>query len=289
MAFDFLFIYFAKRITEYFNKNPRVIFLYALNPLSMMEITGNLHLEGVMIALFAGSIYFLIKKQYVIAGALLSLSVGTKLLSLLVLPLLVIFIWRKYNPPKRYKPLIMLLASFVLVLSIQLLPFFSWSFINNFSESVGLWFGKFEFNASIFYIVRWVGYQVYGYNIIQSYGFYMPMLSIAFFILIMLRMKASIISVLESFLWMLTFYFLLSTTIHPWYILFPLALSVFTKFRYGMLWSFLVFLSYHAYSSEEFHEIYAIIFLEYAVLITVMLYEFRDRILSFRFSRKPKP
>jgi alpha-1,6-mannosyltransferase len=67
---------------------------------------------------------------------------------------------------------------------------------------------------------------------------------------------------------------LLSTTVHPWYVATPLLLSVFTKYKFPLVWSFMVFLSYAAYSDEGFSENLALVAIEYSAVIAVALWEF---------------
>jgi len=282
--FDLLLIVYARKILNYLSFNKDLIFLYVLNPLCILETTGNLHLEGVMISLFVISIYFLIKNKIVLSALFLGLSIGTKLLSLIALPLIIVYLFKHYKL-KWLKPIFLFLVSVAFILILQFIPFFNYSFINNFYESIGLWFVKFEFNASIYYLIRWLGFQIYGYNIIQTYGVVMPILTIVLFLIFILKTK-SLKSVLENFLWMLTIYFLLSTTVHPWYILFPLSLSVILNYRFGLLWSILGFLSYHAYASDVFKEDYTIIALEYILLLGFIFFEiFREK-CPFKISKR---
>jgi hypothetical protein len=273
IGFDLLFIYAARKLLIHFKANPKRLFWYSLNPLCILEITGNLHLEGVMISLFVVGFYLLLKQKHLQSAALISLSVGTKLLSVLSIPLILRYLFQKNTSPKNYKSMFSFGVWFLVVLSLQFIYFFNSEFISNFSTTIGLWFGKFEFNASIFYLLRWVGFQTYGYNIIQSYGFWMPVVSILFFMILIFQSKTTPLKVMLNFLWMLTVYFLLSTTVHPWYILFPLALSVFTKYNYVILWSFLALLSYSAYRNEQFNESSSILFLEYGGLLVFILFE----------------
>lgn len=286
IIFDLLFIYFAKKILLYLNISPLLLFLYALNPLCILEISANLHLEGVMISLFFGSIYSLLKRKYLLCGVLLSLSVGTKLLSIIALPLILIFIWKKNTSPLKYKFSAHFSIGFAAVFVLQFLPFFSLSFINNFSESISLWFGKFEFNASIYYVVRWFGFQIYGYNIIGTYGLIMPIITSIVFIFFIFSTKPHLGSLLENFLWMLSIYFLLSTTVHPWYILFPLALNVFSKYRFPVVWALAVFLSYHAYAEDIFEESLSLIIMQYLLVFGAIFYELWTKQSLFRISKK---
>jgi len=278
IGFDLVFIFFARKILIHFNKNPRVLFWYALSPLCILEITGNLHLEGVMIALFVACIFALLKQRYLLSGILLSLSVGTKLLSIIAIPLILVFLWRKTKGYKKYLQIGGFMTGFSVVLVLQLLPFLDNTFFENYTQTIALWFGKFEFNASIYYLVRAIGFKVYGYNIIQTYGAIMPWVTILFFLFFIYQTKAKTGSILTNFMWMLSVYFLLSTTVHPWYILFPLALSVFTNYKFVYLWSFLVFLSYSAYRNTYIEESLFILFLEYILVLLYAGYElFKNR------------
>ena len=68
-------------------------------------------------------------------------------------------------------------------------------------------------------------------------------------------------------------YLLLSTTVHPWYLAIPLFLSVFTRFRFMLIWSLLVILSYSAYSNAQYDENLWLVALEYISVIGYFLYE----------------
>ena len=273
IGFDILFVFFSKRILKLFNKNPKQLFWYILNPLCILEITLNLHLEGVMIALFITGFYFLLKHKVIISSFFISLSITTKLLSLVFLPVLAKYIFKKYVLPNNVKQIVSYGFWILAFIILQCSFFYNSTFINNFSETVGLWFGKFEFNASIFYVVRWLGYQFYGWNIIETYSKFIPLMSILCFMMIIYKNKAKGKSMLNAFMWMLTIYFLLSTTVHPWYILFPLALGVFTKYNYTYVWSFLVFFSYAAYRNVVFNESLFIIAVYYSILLMTIAYE----------------
>ena len=157
---------------------------------------------------------------------------------------------------------------------ISFLPFYSAEVISNFMNSVGLWFGKFEFNASIYYIIRWIGFQVKGYNIIETVGKILPLMTILVILgLTFFRKYQNTKQLLTNMLFAVTAYLLLSTTVHPWYLAIPLMLSIFTNFRYMIIWTAVVMLSYYTYSNPAFQENLWLITLEYLVLFGFLIKE----------------
>ena len=143
-----------------------------------------------------------------------------------------------------------------------------------------LYFQKFEFNASIYYLVRWAGYQIYGYNIIATAGLIMGVVvCVLILLLAYFEKRSDMISLPVLMLFSLSIYFMFATVVHPWYIATLVFLSVFTKYRYAIAWSFLVILSYSAYQTETYTENYLLIAIEYGLVFGWMLYEIRQ---SFR-------
>jgi alpha-1,6-mannosyltransferase len=71
----------------------------------------------------------------------------------------------------------------------------------------------------------------------------------------------------------LTLYWLLSTTVHPWYITSLVAASVFTPFRYPLVWSGVIVLSYSAYQTTAYTENLWLTGLEYSLVVGMGLYE----------------
>ena len=67
------------------------------------------------------------------------------------------------------KNLLYFLLCFLILLGL-IFPLLNGVFVQNFGDSIGLYFQKFEFNASVYYLLRWVGYQTKGYNLIATIG-----------------------------------------------------------------------------------------------------------------------
>ena len=253
---------------------------YFLNPLVIIELTGNLHFEGLMVMCLLISIYLLLKKKWIWAAVLFGLSVSVKLLPLVLLPLFFHY-FRKQERLNIYKLIAFYGITFLTVV-ITFLPFFSVELIQNFGDSVALWFNKFEFNASIYYLIRWIGFQTVGWNIIGVAGKILPIvilvtiLGFSFF-----RNNNSEKTLFVSMLSALSIYFLLSTTVHPWYVVTPLAISIFTHYKYLLVWSFTMILSYSAYGINGFNEQLWLVGLEYVLVVLSFVFSEKLRRISF--------
>ena len=258
--------HYGRKILRYLNQNPKKILLYFLNPLVIIELTGNLHFEGVMLFLFTVGIYFFFKEKIVVAALFIALSISTKLLTLLLLP----FFFHQLGLKKSS-------YFYSVVLSIALLtflPFYSPELVSNYSKTIGLWFTNFEFNASIYYIIREIGFYVKGYNIIQTIGKFTPFVTLLVFLYFAIFKKnKSAIHLFSNALFALSIYFFISTTVHPWYIINVVFLSLFTRFKFPISWSYLVILSYFAYSNTPFKENYILLLIEYGLVFTILFYE----------------
>lgn len=272
---DVVTFIFLRKLLQQLKLPKYQAFWYFLNPLVIIELTGNLHFEGLMVMFLLTSIYLLLKKKWIWAAVLFGLSVSVKLLPLVLLPLFFHY-FRKQERLNIYKLIAFYGITFLTVL-ITFLPFFSVELIQNFGDSVALWFNKFEFNASIYYLIRWIGFQTVGWNIIGVAGKILPIvilvtiLGFSFF-----RNNNSEKTLFVSMLSALSIYFLLSTTVHPWYVVTPLAISIFTHYKYLLVWSFTMILSYSAYGINGFNEQLWLVGLEYVLVFGFLMYEFNS-------------
>lgn len=260
-------LYFGRKILAQLNLPAYNIFWYFLNPLIIIELTGNLHFEGLMLLFLVISVYLLLKNSWWLSAIAFAGAVLTKLIPLLFLPVFFKFLgWKKA------------IGYYCIVGIITLgffVPFTNSTLINNYSDTIGLWFTNFEFNASIYYIVRKIGYTITGYNIIQTIGKILPLLTlISVFAVSMFRNNNQSKQLLISMVLAFTVYLLFSTTVHPWYLATLVILSVFTSLRFGIVWSVTVILSYFAYSNPDFKESLWLISLEYFVMMGYLIYEF---------------
>eukprot|EP01093_Parvamoeba_rugata_P019433 TRINITY_DN873_c0_g1_i3.p1 TRINITY_DN873_c0_g1~~TRINITY_DN873_c0_g1_i3.p1 ORF type:complete len:427 (-),score=50.89 TRINITY_DN873_c0_g1_i3:23-1303(-) len=278
IAADLGTLYFGKKLLERLKLPSSRIFWYILNPFIIIELTGNLHFEGVMIFFFIWSLYLLLSGKWKWAAVVLACSISVKLIPLMLLPLF--FGWftsntiDKQNNTLGFIKLITFYAIVGATTLLLFLPFFSMEFLNNYSKTVGLWFGNFEFNASVYYLARAIGYAITGYNEIAIIGKILPLISV--FIILgftFFKKNTNLPNLITSMLLVLTLYFFLSTTVHPWYIATLIILSVFTNYKFPLVWSLVIVLSYLAYSNTNNSENLWVIALEYSIVISVFVGE----------------
>lgn len=259
-------LYFGKKLLQKLNIPIHHIFLYILNPFVIIELTGNLHFEGVMIFFLIWTIYLLHLNKWKLAALALACSISIKLIPLIFLPLL-------FKNLHWKKSIIFYMIVFAAA-ALTFLPFVTIEFINNYYETVGLWFQRFEFNASLYYIARAIGYTFRGYNEIAIIGKFIPILVVLFVLAItFVRRNKSTIDLISSMLFVLSFYYFTATTVHPWYVATLLILSVFTKYKFPLVWSFVGILSYLAYTNADNTENLWIISLEYAIIYSVLFWD----------------
>ena len=297
---DIGILYFGKKILEKLNLPIKNIFWYILNPFIIIELTGNLHFESVMIFFLIWALYNIQNHRWIFAAILIACSISVKLIPLLFLPLFYQWFVKKTNQTsekkehislkeKQYsllnkklpsiRSLSKLVAFYIIILAttfLFFLPFYSSELITNYSKSVGLWFKTFEYNASFYYIFREIGYLFRGYNEINIIGKITPILTILFIgILTFFRKNKTAIQLITALLFSLSFYYFIATTVHPWYLATLIILSVFTKYKFPIIWSFVIILSYQAYANNPWNENLWYVFIEYLVVFSYLIYEIK--------------
>jgi len=240
--------------------------VYALNPLVIVELTGNLHFEAVTLFFVLLALRWLNRPWpqssfFATSAIALGLGASVKLIPLIFLPLFIGRIgWRKG---------VLYTAIVGSVMVGLFLPFLSKDLLLNMGKSLDLYFQKFEFNASIYYLLRQLGYWMTGYNLIQLLGPFLSLMTFSTVLWLMFQKR----SLAEKMLLALSTYFFLATTVHPWYITTLVALGALSKRLYPVAWSLLLPLTYLAYATQPYQENLRVVGLEYILVFGVFVYE----------------
>lgn len=252
-------IIYLRKILHKLKLSQSNILLYALNPLLIVELSGNLHFEGMMLCCVVIAIYWLISHRWAGAAIWLAMAVSIKLIPLILLPLLI----------KRLGVVKSIGFYFItaFTLAFTFLPFLDAQLIQHIFSSIDLYFRTFEFNASVYYVVRWIGYQTVGYNIIEKVGLILPIITLIFILMVSFYRNKTWEKTLKKMLFIFTIYLMMATTIHPWYVINLVLLSVFvSNYKYAIIWSALVVLSYATYISTPYQENASLIWIEYIIV-----------------------
>ena len=263
--------YYIARLLNLLNIDKSRIFIYALNPLIIIELVGNIHFESFMVLFMIATVYYLIKDQSIKSAGLFVLAIASKLLPLMFTPFLL-----SYLGIKKSIKFCLLTGGLLLVLFI---PIMIGVANGTFLSSVGLYFQKFEFNASLYYLIREIGFLIYGWNIINTIGPILGILALSLICSLWFKNRAIIDkqNIFALLLFTITIYLFTATTIHPWYLALPLAFCLFTDYRFPVIWSGLIFFTYYNYSSDPYHENLWIVFVEYTIVFGFLVIELRRK------------
>lgn len=247
---------------------------YWLNPLVIIEGVGNLHLEVISFSCLACAIFQLSRKQTLKAALLWGGAVATKLN-----PAIFLVNWANLDK----SPSGILKSALGLVAGLATLTPIFFLTSEGFLKSFDLYFHSFEFNASIYFVLRAIGIWLTGYNTIAVIGTFMPFIFMLFTMVFFFKYRAK---KLKDFIFGLalvysTFLFL-STTIHPWYLIPLVGLGAICELRFPIVWSFTAFISYHAYASNPFQEIHEITLLGYIPVFVFLYLDLKRRKLESR-------
>ncbi|MDC1265585.1 glycosyltransferase 87 family protein [Flavobacteriaceae bacterium] len=264
---DLGILFFGKKLLRKLQLPTRNIYWFILNPLVIIELTGNLHFEGLMLFFFVMALYYIHTKKWHLAALTMALSIAVKLVPILSLPL--------FLNKLGWKKSIRFYLSIGIVFTLLFLPFLGENFIENYSATIGLWFSKFEFNASIYYFLEWGLEATYNLELIHSMGIIVVSVLGLQISYQLIQNKTKTTALILTILWVLSGYYFISTTVHPWYIISLLLLSIFTNYTFARVWSYSLIFSYFAYSQFNVCENSFILCLEYIPVFFVFARELK--------------
>jgi hypothetical protein len=269
-------LFLLKRILHQLSLSVNQLGWYALNPLVITELSGNIHFEAVMIFLLLLSLSLLLPSfqqrnrpgypTLVFSAVAFAFAVAAKLLPLLFLP----FFIRRLGI---LRSVFYFLITGVMCL-LLFLPFIDIHLLSNLGSSIDLYFRRFEFNAGMYYLIRWIGFELTGYNIVTTAGPALGLLVFAAVIFLTLGENMLTANHLFSMMqWSLTIFLFFSTVVHPWYVTTLVMFSVITGKKFPIVWSLVVILSYAAYGQQPYRENLWLVGAEYLLVSAAMFYD----------------
>jgi alpha-1,6-mannosyltransferase len=277
---EILGVIYLRKLLMHFKIDPSRLWIVYLNPLLIIECTGNTHFEGVMISLLFVALYFLFASKSWLGAIIFGLAVQIKLVPLIILPFFL-----RYFSLRKSVFIYLIIGATVLGLAMTQINAGN---VAHFLKSLALYFRVFEFNSFLFYNLNSFVKLFTGYNPLSQVG---PILSLLVLISIvwyaLRRHTLDWKVVLERMLFGFFLYLILGSTVHPWYILPLVALSVFTNYAFPVVWSLLIFFSYFFYSAGDGNsfEVRLMVSIEYILFLAYFIYEWRKNGSPFAFLR----
>lgn len=272
--------FIGRRLLLYRSLNPKYINWYFLNPLIILELTGNCHFEGIMALSLLTGLLMLVGKRYLLSGTLLGVGIGIKLIPLMLVPVIVAYILREDKNSSIAKPLLYFGTGLMGTTALTFIPLLNPESLTHYTETTGLWFTKFEFNASIYYLLRWIGFQWKGYNLIAQIGPALSLITLLIILYLSYRVWRKRADLFQVMMYSILVYLFCATTVHPWYWTTALVLSILVKSRIGLMGSLFIFLSYTAYRGDMVREQGLWLSIEYISLFAYILWEHNKKKLK---------
>ena len=246
------------------------VFVYFLNPLVIVEGIGNLHFEVLMVPFIVMFLLNLYKREIGKATFHYVAAIAIKFTPLLIGPLILFFLREK-------KYIYRFLGLGVLFFMLAFLPVLSGIQILNLGDSVDLYFRKFEFNASLYYLLREIGYSWYGYNQIHFIGPFLAVCTVTTIVYLSRKIeKSNLISFAELSIISYLIYLCAATTVHPWYLIPILVFCIVQKSKAVLLWTYLITLSYYTYSTPDWAESLEFSLIQYVPIYVLIFLEIRN-------------
>jgi alpha-1,6-mannosyltransferase len=254
------------RLLVFWKLDLRNIILVAWNPFFIFEFSHSGHSDSAMMFLILLSVYLLCRNRPVASMMSYAGAVLSKLHPALWFPL--------YARRVNWKAMVAGVATGAVIC----LPYFSPRSGLDYLRSLGAYFHLFEFNASIHYLLRYLGRAVFHQQWDQATGIYLGLLLLAAAGLIWWRFPArSTRDLLHAGFWIMTADLCLATTVHPWYICWPALALPFFPYAFMLYWTGACFLSYLAYAYRPVYEPTWVLLVEYLPVYGLMAWEIYSR------------
>ncbi len=202
------------------------VLLYAWNPVVILETAAQSHTESLLL-LSLGLVIYLVGKNHVRwASIFLAVAGWIKLFPFFFFP----FLWRRYGWRSVWPG--------VLIAVLLSVPFAAPYVLSNVMNSLDLYVRSFEFNSGLYYILKEIMRWITGDDWSKQLGPFLRLIFLGSLPLLYIMDKVKRWSLPQAMLITTGGYLLLTTTVHPWYLLVPLFLFACTQTR-GWNWIWL--------------------------------------------------
>ena len=274
---EFLAVLLAWRLLVLWGCSVQPILLAAWHPFFIFEFSASGHSDSAMMFLILLSIYVLSRGGNALGMVSYAGAVLAKLHPALWFPV--------YVRRTGWKPAA---AGIAAAAGLTLIYFDAGSWLR-YLNSLGLYFRLFEFNASIHYLIRWIGHWAMSESWDKVIGPYLGAALLVATILIAWKFPVrNARDILHAGFWLMTADLCLATTVHPWYLSWAaLALPIF-PYAFMTYWTGACFLSYLAYSFHPVYEPAWALLLEYIPVYGLMAWEIwrRRPLMPVLFERR---
>ena len=248
--------------------------LYALNPLVIVETVGNCHFEGMMAGCLVMAMLALHRQRPGYAGIWWAVGVAVKLLPVLFVPLVLGWLSNRRDR-------LLFFGAFFVGGLLLFVPLLNIPVLVHLASSVRLYFQQFEFNASLYYLFSHISPWFTGWYEGRIMSIVLAEVTVAVILGLSWRLwhqpDKEIRDLHQAMFWGAFVYLIDATTVHPWYVIVPLTLSLGTRLVFPAIWTWSVVLSYSHYHHGAYLENFGLIAVEYAVLGGWMYWEMKGR------------
>jgi len=261
-AFEFATVMLAWRLITIFGLPMQPLYLLAWNPFFIFEFSHSGHSDSAMMFLILLSIFLLHHSKRI--PALISYAGATlvKLHPALWFPF--------YLRQSGRKATLVGVAVGAIIVAIYYTPSSGLHYI----RSLSLYYRLFEFNASVHYLLRFIGREVFHQAWDKLTGPFLLVLLLSICILIWRKFPVrSERDLLHAGFWLMTADLCLSTTVHPWYLSWAALALPILPYGFMVYWTGAVFLSYLAYANHPVFEPPWVLLAEYLPMYGLMAWE----------------
>jgi hypothetical protein len=261
---EFLALVVMWRLLILWGRPLRFLLLAAWNPFFIFEFAHSGHSDSAMMLLILLSVWALARGRKAWAMAGYAAAVLAKLHPALWFPLY----WRRAGWKARAAGLGAGIG--------LLLVYFNVESLGRYLSSLGLYFRLFEFNASVHYLVRFVGRAAFDQSWDKLIGPWLAALLVAVAVGIYLKFpQRDERDLLHAGFWLMTADLCLATTVHPWYLSWAALALPFFPYAFMLYWTAAAFLSYAAYAFHPVHEPAWALLVQYVPMYALMGWEIR--------------